>query len=152
MAKVAETEERPTRPRVFNGHPVRADVVNIGTGGTIEFNGTDPETPDGAFVWLKCRARVGAGKWKATEDGGVDLATILTIDATTFEILSVEPPPPDPQPTLDEGLADAMAEHPSGFDKAAETMAGVEAETDEKQDGDEVARKRAAAAKVKSST
>ena len=68
-------------------------TLNLGTGGEITLTDSDPQLPHGAVVAFRAEARVGAFKVEAEKHIG---RVILTIDASSFVIDTVEMPVEEP--------------------------------------------------------
>jgi hypothetical protein len=86
--------------KTFKGRPITKRYVNIGTGGQIETPADLLDARPRARVRFECEADYVSTKYRFA-DKGVEEATIIAIDASTFEILEVSAPiePPE-QPEI----------------------------------------------------
>jgi hypothetical protein len=68
--------------------------VNIGVGGQIETPADLIDAEPRSIATIQVKAKLGAAKHKFEDDGSVSESTILTLDAKSFTIIDVAPPPP----------------------------------------------------------
>jgi hypothetical protein len=96
--------------KTYLGRNVTKELFSLGIGGQIERSEEDPPIPPEASVTFTATAKFGATKHKFLDDGTVHEFSILTIDASSFRIDSVEEKPEDPQlPLGDEESGEAEA-------------------------------------------
>jgi hypothetical protein len=82
--------------------PIVKETIALGVGGQIHREDGFPSLPPRARVAFQAEADYENVKHKFLEKGGVEETLILTIDASTFEVLSVaEAPTQEELPVAD---------------------------------------------------
>jgi hypothetical protein len=77
------------------GEAIVKETIALGIGGSITRGDGFPDLPKRARVKFSAYADYENVKHKFLEKGGVEETLILTIEAATFEVLSVEDKPQD---------------------------------------------------------
>jgi hypothetical protein len=89
--------------RRYMGRPITKETIAFGIGGTLVKDDGFPELPARAILDLRLKAEFDNVKHTFLEKGGVQETLILTIDASSVEVLGVEEQPeqvelPTPEP------------------------------------------------------
>lgn len=98
------TKTEPAVAPRYAGRVIAKRTLNFGIGGSLELPDELLEAVPRSLVTVKMQAELSAVKHLFTKHGEVDENTILTVDASTVEVLDVAPPAPQPeQAELGEG-------------------------------------------------